>query len=81
LDHSSAAEVGTTRASVNRTSKTNAAKGVSNHYNEYKEFHQREVEAHICASFMEMSGMKTFTGNCIIQLNVIYQTNLTIEMK
>ena len=65
---------------MNRTSKTNAAKGVSNHYNEYKEFHQREVEAHICASFMEMSGMKTFTGNSTVQLNVIHQTNVTFKM-
>lgn len=28
------------------------------HYNEYSEFHQCEVEAHILASFMEMHGMK-----------------------
>ena len=62
VDHSSAAEIGTSRASMNRTFKTNAAKGVKNHYNEYKEFHQRETEAHICASFMEMSGMTTFDG-------------------
>ena len=47
---------------MNRTFKTNAAKGVNNHYNEYKEFHAREVEAHVCASFMEMSGMSTFDG-------------------
>lgn len=67
MSHSSAAEVGTTRASINRTSKTNAAKGVSNHYNEYKEFHQREVEAHICASFMEMSGMEKIDGKSIVQ--------------
>jgi len=45
---------------MNRSFKTIAAKGVNNHYNEYKEFHQREIEAHVCASFMEMSGMKTF---------------------
>ena len=62
VKHSSAAEIGTSRASMNRTFKTNAAKGVNNHYNEYKEFHQREIEAHVCASFMEMSGMKTFDG-------------------
>ena len=62
VDHSSAAEVGTTRASINRTGKTNAAKGVENHYNEYSEFHAREIEAHICASFMEMTGMKTTDG-------------------
>ena len=47
---------------MNRTFKTNAAKGVNNHYNEYKEFHAREVEAHVCASFMDMSGMATFDG-------------------
>ena len=47
---------------MNRTFKTNAAKGVNNHYNEYKEFHAREVEAHVCASFMEMSGMTAFDG-------------------
>ena len=47
---------------MNRTGKTNAAKGVANHYNEYKEFHQREVEAHICASFMSMMGMETMEG-------------------
>ena len=28
VDHSSAAEIGTSRASINRTGKTNAAKGV-----------------------------------------------------
>lgn len=65
VDHTSSAEVGTTRASINRTGKTNAAKGVSSNYNEYKEFHQCEVEAHICASFMEMSGMSTMDGMII----------------
>ena len=59
---SSARELGTFRPSMNRTGKTNAAKGVANHYNEYKEFHQREVEAHICASFMSMMGMETMEG-------------------
>ena len=47
---------------MNRIFKTNAAKGVNKHYNEYKEFHAREVEAHVCASFMAMSGMTTFDG-------------------
>lgn len=65
VDHSSAGEIGTTRASINRTGKTNASKGVENHYNEYSEFHSREIEAHICASFMEMHGMKTIDGNAI----------------
>ena len=62
VDHSSASEIGTTRASINRSGKTNAAKGVENHYNEYSEFHARETEAHIYASFMEMTGMRTVTG-------------------
>ena len=51
---------------MNRTFKTNAAKGVNNHYNEYKEFHAREGEAHVCASFMEMSGMTTL----ILMVNI-----------
>lgn len=50
-------------ASINRTGKTNASKGVENHYNEYSEFHARETEAYICASFMEMTGMNKITGN------------------
>ena len=44
VNHSSAAEIGTTRPSINRTGKTNAAKGVENNYNEYSKFHAREVE-------------------------------------
>jgi hypothetical protein len=63
VNDASAREVGTSRASMNRTMKTNAAKGVQNNYNEYKEFHQREVEAHICAAFMEMNGMISMGGN------------------
>ncbi|XP_020611971.1 uncharacterized protein LOC110050397 [Orbicella faveolata] len=63
VNHSSAAEVGTSMVSINRTGKTNASKGVENHYNEYSEFHARETEAHICASFMEMTGMNKITGN------------------
>ena len=47
---------------MNRTNKTNASKGVENHYNDYKNFHQCEVEAHICASFMKMSGMSSMDG-------------------
>jgi hypothetical protein len=31
--------------------------------NEYKEFHTREVEGHICAAFMEMAKTTTLTGN------------------
>lgn len=55
-------EIGTSKASMNRTGKTNASKGVHNHYNEYKEFSDRETEAHICAAFMQMSGMTSMNG-------------------
>ena len=66
LDHSSAGELGTSMASMNRTGKSNAAKGVENHYNEYSEFHLRETEGHVVASFMEMMemmGMKNMEGS------------------
>ena len=71
VNHSSAAEVGTSRATIKRTSKNNAAKGVENHYNEYSEFHARETEAHICASFMGMTGMEKISGKntCNLAIN------------
>lgn len=40
----------------------------SNEYNEYKDFSDRETEAHICAAFMEMLGMVTMDGNYVIFL-------------
>lgn len=58
-------EIGTSKATMNRTGKTNAAKGVHNFYNEYKEFSDRETQAHICAAFMQMSGMTTVNGRLI----------------
>ncbi len=62
MKHASSTEVGTTRASINRTHKTNAARGIDSGYNEYKEFHEREIEAHVCAAFMEMTDMSTLEG-------------------
>ena len=62
VNHSSAGDIGTTSASINRTRKTNAAKGVESHFNEYSEFHTQETEAHILASFMEMTDMKNMDG-------------------
>jgi hypothetical protein len=47
---------------MNRTGKTRAAQGVEKHYNEYKDFHQAEIEAHICASLMEMISLKQIEG-------------------
>ena len=44
---------------------------MENHYNEYSEFHARETEAHICASFMEMTGMHTTSGKKLNQFAII----------
>lgn len=78
VKHSSSAEVGTSRSRMNRTGKTNAAKDVHSHYNEYKEFHQCKVEAHICASFMQMLEMKkvdgcsnVFSGKLLLTFNIM----------
>lgn len=67
----SASDIGTSRASTNRTEKFNAAKGVQTNYNEYKDFHSREVEAHICVSFTEMSGMSKVDGKNIFEVTYI----------
>lgn len=61
----SCGELGTTKASMNRTGKTNASAGPKKKYNEYKEFHNCEVAAHVCASFMEMTGMSNYKGNLV----------------
>lgn len=58
VDYSSAGKLGTTIASINCTGKSNAAKGIENHYNKYRKFHLRETEAHVVAPFMEMMDMK-----------------------
>ena len=55
----SSGDVGSTCASMNRTGKTNAKQGPLADYNAYKDFHDREFEAHVLASFMTFSGMKT----------------------
>ena len=47
---------------MNRTRKTNASGGPKTKYNEYTDFHQCEVEGHICAAFLEMSGMAKANG-------------------
>ena len=70
----SAAEVGTSAASINRTGKTNARKGIQSNYNDYKDFHEREMEAHICGAFMDMLSMGTLEG-MIIHFIPIYMYN------
>ena len=49
MKESSAAETGTSYASVNRSGKTNARKGPEKDYNSYTEFFERETEAHFLA--------------------------------
>ena len=61
LKDESAGEIGTTRATINRTGKTNAKKGADD-YNSYKEFHERELEGHILAAFMVFTGMHSMEG-------------------
>ena len=63
MNHASAGEISTSMASINRTGKTNAAKNPHTHYNEYSEFHAIEVEAHICAAFMQKMKMAKLDGN------------------
>ena len=47
---------------MNRTGKINAKKGAHKDYNAFKEFHEREVEGHIIASFMIFAGMESMDG-------------------
>lgn len=47
---------------MNRIGKTRAAQGVKKYFNEYKDFHQCEIQGHICASFMEMVNMNNADG-------------------
>ena len=51
---------------MNRTGKTNAKKGPKVDYNAYKDFHDRETEAHIIASFMKFAGMTSIEGKLIL---------------
>ena len=59
---SSAAEIGTTCASMNRTRKSNAKKGPEKDYNAYRDFTHRETEAHIVARWMKFVGMASLEG-------------------
>ena len=62
LNDESARDVGSSCASMNRTGKTNAKKGPKVDYNAYKDFHNREIDAHIVASFMKFAGMTSISG-------------------
>lgn len=68
-------------ASMNRTGKTNAKKGPKVDFNAYKDFHNREIEAHIIASFMEFAGMKSVQGDntCILSSNYYLSSAICVE--
>ena len=53
-------------ASMNRTGKSNAKKGPDKDYNAFKEFMDRETEAHILARWMIFVGMTSLEGICYI---------------
>ena len=59
---SSAAEIGTTCASMNRTGKSNAKKGPDEDYNAFRDFTDRESEAHIITRWMTFVGMTDMEG-------------------
>ena len=52
---------------MNRTGKTNAKKGPHDEYNAFRDFHDREIEAHILASFLTPIGAASLKG----QFNII----------
>ena len=47
---------------MNRTGKPNAKKGPDKDYNAYKEFFDRETEAHVFAYWMVFTGMANMEG-------------------
>ena len=47
---------------MNRTGKTNAKKGPHDEYNAFRDFHDREIEAHILASFLTHIGATSLKG-------------------
>ena len=79
LKDESTAEVGTTRASINNTGKTNAKKGADD-YNSYKEFHERENEGHV-AAFMVHCGVQSMfiIFITVLNFNIIFVFYLITE--
>ena len=60
---SSAAEICTACTSMNRTGKSNAKKGPEKDYNAYRDFTDRETEAHIIARWLKFVGMTNMEGD------------------
>ena len=70
FNDSSAAEIGTTCASMNRTVKSNGKKGPDKDYNAFRDFTDRETEGHIITRWMKFVGMADMEGiNYIKYLN------------
>jgi len=59
---SSAAEIRTSYAYMNRSGKTNTRKSPEKDYSSYKDFFDRETGAHIVAAWMQISGMTKIHG-------------------
>ena len=57
---------------MNRTGKTNAKKGPDKDYNAFWDFHDREVEAHIIASFLIHIGAPNLEGSPINFYSIFY---------
>lgn len=55
---------------MNRNGKINAKKGPDKDYNAYKEFFDRETEAHVLAKWMDFAGMKNFEGSYYLNLYI-----------
>ena len=75
----SAAEIGTSYASMNRNGKTNAKKGPDKDYNSYKEFFERKTEAHLLAQWMTFVGMQKCEGKALLVNNLKRATCLSIS--
>ena len=59
-------------ASMNRTGKSNAKKGPDIDYNAFKDFFERETEAHIICKWMEFAGMDSIEGRLFILFYLIF---------
>ena len=53
---------------MNRTGKSNAKKGPDKDYNSFKEFMDRETEAHLLARWMKFTGMTSLEGRMCYDL-------------
>ena len=58
-----AAEIGAACASMNRAGKSNTKKGPEKDYNAYRDFTDRETEAHIIVRWMKFVGMTSTEGD------------------